>query len=228
MSLRATPTISLPKLRQFRYCHRSRARSCRRAFPCFCLLRAQLSQRTEPVLEVIGASDLAVSDGLDVDRHDPKALARMRHTEEIAGRCPADLAAHDDSIAGDEDFLDVELHVGDRLGEATDDFDRVLTPPALAGQIAPARLVVGGEDLLLERAHIALNRLVEQRVPGRDRGARLPLRETLRRRDQWEHRGRRGNDDLADLCHPRSFAIQSLMYGALLRSSMPLVSQAPR
>src|SRR5882724_9122994 len=48
------------------------------------LLCAKLSERTEPVLEVIGASDLAISDGLDVDRHDPKALARMRHTEKIA------------------------------------------------------------------------------------------------------------------------------------------------
>jgi hypothetical protein len=51
------------------------------------LLCAKLSERTEPVLEVIGASDLAISDGPDIDRHDPKASARMRHTEKIASRC---------------------------------------------------------------------------------------------------------------------------------------------
>src|SRR5207247_10070081 len=132
---------------------------------------SRLSGRTEPVVEVIGASDLAVSDGLDVDRHDPKGLARMRHTEKIASRCPAHLAAHDDSIAGNEDFLDVELHVGDRLRETADDFDRGLTAPALARQIAPAALVVGGEDLLLQRPHIALDRPVDQYRPRPDQRA---------------------------------------------------------
>src|SRR2546425_7497920 len=110
------------------------------------LLCAKLSQSTEPVFEVVGPGDLAVLDRLDIYRHDPKALARMRHTEEIAGRCSRDLAADDDPIAGDEDFLDVELHVGDRLGKATDDFDGGLTAPALARQIPPAGLVVRGED----------------------------------------------------------------------------------
>src|SRR5438093_13747062 len=80
-------------------------------------------------------------DRLDIDRHDPEALARMRHTEEIAGRCSRDLAADDDTIAGDKDFLDVELHIWDRLGEAADDSDGVLTAPALARNIPPARPV---------------------------------------------------------------------------------------
>src|SRR2546428_6333894 len=56
---------------------------------------------------------------------------------------------------------------GDRLGKATDDFDGGLTAPALARQIPPAGLVIRGEDLLLQRPHIALDRLVEQYVPGR-------------------------------------------------------------
>src|SRR4029453_14837640 len=96
-------------------------------FAMFLLLCAKLSQRTEPVLEVIGPSDLAVSDGLDVDGHDPKALARMGHTEEIARRCSGDPAAYDDPIARDKDFLNVEFHVRDRLGKAADNLDRCLT-----------------------------------------------------------------------------------------------------
>src|SRR2546425_264124 len=115
------------------------------------LLCAKLSQRTEPVFKVVGPSDLAIFDGLYIDRHDPKALAGMRHTKKIASRRSGYLAANDDPIAGDEDFLDVELHVGDRLGKATDDFDGGLTAPALARQIPPAGLVVRGEDLLLRR-----------------------------------------------------------------------------
>jgi len=37
-----------------------------------------------------------------------KLLPEMRHTEEIAGRSSRDLAAVDDPVAGDEDFLDVD------------------------------------------------------------------------------------------------------------------------
>src|SRR4029453_18495922 len=145
------------------------------------LLCAKLSQSTEPVFEVVGPRDLAVLDRLDIYRHDPKALARMRHTEEIAGRCSRDLAPDDDPVAGDEDFLDVELHIWDRLGEAADDPDGVVTAPALARKIPPARLVVGRKDLFLQRLHIALDRLVEQRVPRRDDGAGLCLCQRLSR-----------------------------------------------
>src|SRR2546422_10054479 len=91
----------------------------------------------------------AISDQNDVVRHDQKRLSGKRHTKEIASRRSGYLAANDDPIAGDEDFLDVELHVGDRLGKATDDFDGGLTAPALARQIPPTGLVVRGENLLL-------------------------------------------------------------------------------
>jgi len=40
------------------------------------------------------------------------------------GRCSTHLAANDDPIARHQDFLDVELHVGDGLGETIDDFER--------------------------------------------------------------------------------------------------------
>src|SRR5882672_5704811 len=133
---------------------------------CSRLLGAQLPQGTEPVFEVVGPGNLAVSNGLNIDRHDPEALAAMRHTEEIPSRCSRHLTAYDDTIPGDEDFLNVELHVGDGFGKASDHFDRGITAPAFGGQIAPARLVVRGEDLFLECLHIALDWLVEQAVPG--------------------------------------------------------------
>src|SRR6266852_6880573 len=118
--------------------------------------------------------------GLNVDGHDPKARARMGHTEEIARRCSGDLAAYDDPIARDQDFLDVEFHVRDRLGKSSDNLDRCLTTPALAGQIAPARVVLSSQDLLLQRLHVALNRLVEQLIPRSDGCPRLRLSECLR------------------------------------------------
>src|SRR2546427_9980077 len=100
---------------------------------CSRLLGAQLPQGTEPVFEVVGPGNLAVSDGLNIDRHDPEALAAMGHTEEIPSGCSRHLTAYDDTIPGDEDFLDVELHVGDRLGKASDHFDRGIMAPAFAG-----------------------------------------------------------------------------------------------
>src|SRR5438309_154716 len=165
------------------------------------LLCAKLSQRTEPVFKVVGPSDLAIFDGLYIDRHDPKALAGMRHTKKIASRRSGYLAANDDPIAGDEDFLDVELHVGDRLGKATDDFDGGLTAPALARQIPPAGLVVRGKDLLLQRPHIALDRLVEQYIPGRDHGARLRLRQCLCGGGHRNRHDDRGHDELGKPLH---------------------------
>src|SRR6266478_4416690 len=113
------------------------------------LLGAQLPQGTEPVFEVVGPGNLAVSDGLDIDRHDPEALARMGRPEEIPRWCSRHLTAYDDAIPGDDDLLDVELHVGDGPGKSSDHLDRGITAPALARQIAPARLVIRGEDLLL-------------------------------------------------------------------------------
>src|SRR5216683_5063613 len=170
---------------------------------CSRLLGAQLPQGTEPVFEVVRPGDPAVSDGLNIDRHDPEALAGMGHTEEIPSRCSRHLTAYDDTIPGDEDFLDVELHVGDGFSKASDHFDRGITAPAFAVQIAPARLVVRGEDLLLERVHIALDGLVEQAVPGGDHGARLCLGQTLCRggKGSGQHGG--GDDESSEPLHGR-------------------------
>src|SRR5207244_4838536 len=162
---------------------------------------AQLRQGTEPVFEVVGPGNLAVSDGLDIDGDDTEALAAVWHTEEIPRRCSRHLTAYDDTIAGDEDFLDVELHVGDGFAKASDHFDRGITAPAFAGQIAPARLVVRGEDLFLQRLHIALDWLVEQAVPGGDDGARLSLCEALCRDGQRGREQDGGGNESSEPLH---------------------------
>jgi hypothetical protein len=41
-------------------------------------LRASLPERGAPVLHVIGLADSATPDRLDIDRHDPEALASVR------------------------------------------------------------------------------------------------------------------------------------------------------
>src|SRR4029077_487401 len=145
------------------------------------LLGAELSQRTYPVFEMVGPGNLAVLDGLDVDRHDPEALAGMRHSEEVPGRGSGDLAPDDDPIPGDQDFLDLESHVGDRLGKASDHLDRRITAPAFAGQITPTGFIVRSEHLFLQCFHITLDGLVEQAVPRGYGGTRLRLRQTLGR-----------------------------------------------
>src|SRR5258705_6072262 len=101
------------------------------------LLDAELPHRTKPVFEMVGPGNLAVLDGLDVDRHDPEALAGMGHAEEVPGRSSGYLAANDDTIPGDQNFLDLEPHIGDRLGETCDHLNRRITAPAFAGQITP-------------------------------------------------------------------------------------------
>src|SRR5437870_9517544 len=125
----------------------------------------------------------------------------MGHTEEIPSGCSRHLTAYDDAIPGDEHFLNLELHVGDGLGKASDHFDRGIAAPAFAGKIAPARLVVRGEDLLLERLHIALDRLVEQAVPRGDHGARLSLGQTLCRGGQGTGQHGGGGDELSEPLH---------------------------
>src|SRR4029077_15947741 len=99
---------------------------------------------------MVGPANLAVLDGLNVDRHDPEALAGMGHTKEVPSGCSCYLAADDDTIPGHEHFLDRELHVGDGLGKPSDHLDRCITAPAFARQIAPAGLVVRGENLFLQ------------------------------------------------------------------------------
>src|ERR1700720_2520053 len=76
------------------------------------LLGAELTQRTQPVFDVVSLRNLAVSDGLNIDGHDLETLARMRHAKQVASGCSRHLAAHDDTVPGDEHFLDLKLHVG--------------------------------------------------------------------------------------------------------------------
>src|SRR5215207_2245772 len=76
------------------------------------LLRAKLPECAQPILHMEGFRDLTVADRLDVDRHNAEALARVWDPEQLAGRGASDLAAHDHAVAGNQHFLDVELHVG--------------------------------------------------------------------------------------------------------------------
>ena len=72
-------------------------------------LAAELSHRTEPVLEVVGSGNLAVSDGLNVDCHDSEGLGAMGHTEEIRSGCSRHPAVCDRAVPRDENFLDLEI-----------------------------------------------------------------------------------------------------------------------
>src|SRR3984893_15067600 len=145
------------------------------------LLGAELPERTQPIFDVVSSRYLAVSDGLNIDGHDLEALAGMGHAKQVASGCSSHLAAHDYTVPGDQDFLDLKPHVGDGLGKASDHLDRCITAPAFTRQIAPARLVVRREDLFLQGFHIALDGLVEQAVPWRNGGARLCLGQALSR-----------------------------------------------
>src|ERR1700730_13355577 len=69
------------------------------------LLGAELTQRTQPVFEVVSPRNLAVSDGLNIDSHDLETLAGMGHAKQVAGGRSSHLAAHDDTVPGDEHFL---------------------------------------------------------------------------------------------------------------------------
>src|SRR6185437_10957465 len=61
------------------------------------LCGAELADGAEPVFHVEGPGDLAVADGLDIDRHDPEALAGVRHAEQVASRRSRYFATHDDA-----------------------------------------------------------------------------------------------------------------------------------
>jgi hypothetical protein len=71
-----------------------------------------LPDGAEPVFHVESLSDLAVPDGLNIDGHDPEALAGMRHPKQFASRRAGYLATNNDAVTGDEHFHDVELQVG--------------------------------------------------------------------------------------------------------------------
>ena len=69
---------------------------------------------------MVGCHGLAVLDGVDVDRHDAKALASRLYAEERAGRGAAGFAAHNDAVAIDQRVLDLPAQVGDQFAEACD------------------------------------------------------------------------------------------------------------
>src|SRR6266851_1753895 len=165
------------------------------------LLGAELSQRTEPVFEMVGPGNLAVLDGLDVDRHDPEALSGMRYTKEVPRRCSGDLAPDDDTIPRDQNFLDLESHVGDRLCKASDHLDRRITAPAFAGQITPTGFIVRSEHLFLQCFHITLDGLVEQAVPRSNDGTCLRLRQTLCRGGHGAREQTRDDGELKQYLH---------------------------
>src|SRR5713101_1697110 len=125
----------------------------------------------------------------------------MRHTKQVASGCSRHLAAHDDTVPGDEDFLDLKLHVGDGLGKASNHLDRRITTPAFTRQITRARLVVRREDLFLQGFHIALDGLVEQAVPWRNGGARLCLGQALSRGGAGGGQQAGGEYEVSDFFH---------------------------
>src|SRR2546427_36167 len=165
------------------------------------LLGAELPQGTQPVFEMVSPGYLAVSDGLNIDGHDLEALAALGHAKQVASGCSSHLAAYDDTVPGDEDFLDLKPHVGDGLGKASDHLDRCITTPAFTRQITPARLVVRREDLFLQGFHIALDGLVEQAVPWRNGGARLCLGQALSRGGACDGQQTGGEYELSELFH---------------------------
>ena len=63
-----------------------------------------------------------------------RLLPLLGHTEEIPRGCSSHLTAYDDAVPGDEHFLDLELHVGDRLRKTSDHPDGGIAAPAFAGQ----------------------------------------------------------------------------------------------
>src|SRR4029077_7000012 len=113
------------------------------------LLGAELAQSAEPVLHVVGLRDHSISDGLDIDGHHSKALAGVRDSKQLACRRAGYFTPDNDAVASHEHFLDVELHVGDGLGEVADHFDRGIAAPAFAGKVSGPYLVIRRTDRLL-------------------------------------------------------------------------------
>src|ERR1700682_1595442 len=48
------------------------------------LLGAELPQRTEPVFHMESSGNLAVFNGLNIDRHHPETFSGVRHAKEVA------------------------------------------------------------------------------------------------------------------------------------------------
>src|SRR5262249_18744178 len=127
-------------------------------------LPAELPQRAEPVLHVVCLRDLAIPDGLNIFGQYSEALAGVGDSKELACGRAGYFTPDNHAVASHEHFLYVELHVGDRLGEVTDHFDRRIATPAFARKISRARLVIRRQDLLLDRFYVASGGHVEEAV----------------------------------------------------------------
>jgi hypothetical protein len=125
-----------------------------------------------------GFGNLAVFDGLNIDRHYPEALSGVRHTEEVTSGRAGHITAHDHAVASDKHFLDVKHHVGDGVRKISNHLNRRLATPAFARQIARAGFIIGGKDLLLNGFDIASAGDVEQAVPRGDDSAGLCCRKS--------------------------------------------------
>src|SRR5437660_1215956 len=80
------------------------------------LFRPKLSERAQPVLHMERLGDLAVLDGLNIDRQDLEALARMRHAKQLAGGRARHLPAHDQPVTRGGGVLNGEFESRNRVG----------------------------------------------------------------------------------------------------------------
>src|ERR1700730_18672871 len=157
------------------------------------LFRPKLSERAQPILHMEGLGDLAVLDGLYIDRHDLEALAGMRHAKQFACGRARHFTAHDHPVARDEDLLNVELQIGNAVSKVRNDLDGRFATPTFVRQIAGTRLVIRRQDLFLGGPDIAARGDIEQAVPRRNDGPGLFLGQRLCRRSRADAAGRRGD-----------------------------------
>ena len=108
---------------------------------------------------------------LDIDSHYPEALAGVGHAEQGARWRPGDFATHDNSVAGNKNFLNLEFQVGDGRRKAANDLDGCITTPAFGGKIAGTGLIVWRQNFFLQRLHVTLDGQINQVVPRRDNGS---------------------------------------------------------
>jgi hypothetical protein len=115
------------------------------------------------------------------DRRDhAETFTGERHAKQVASWCACHLAAHDHTIAGDEHFLDIKLHVRDGVREIRDNLYGRVAAPTFARQITRAGFIIGGKDLFLYGFDIASADDVEQAVPWGNYASSLCLAEALR------------------------------------------------
>jgi hypothetical protein len=87
---------------------------------------------------MVGLCDLAIPYGLNIDGHNAEAPAGVGYSKQLAGRRTGHFTPDDHTIACNEHILDVELHVGNGVGEVADHFDRRFAAPASAGKVPGA------------------------------------------------------------------------------------------